>query len=132
MSLFRRGNVIYLVRTLTFQTSLEVSKRLHYIFLWRLPIQSHSKLSNSCQTQSSFLDISSATVRLAPDLLKTLSILSDTTVKRSAVDWADLKPYWKSEKRLLSQCVLEWICLKYFTIFCSTAHNKFVIKSIKY
>ena len=28
-----------------------------------------------------------------------LAILSDTTVRRSAVDQEDLKPYWKSEKR---------------------------------
>ena len=27
-----------------------------------------------------------------------LAILSDTTVRRSAVDQEDLKPYWKSEK----------------------------------
>ena len=26
------------------------------------------------------------------------AILSDTTVRRSAVDREDLKPYWKSEK----------------------------------
>ena len=30
--------------------------------------------------------ISSATARVAPDLLKALAILSDTTVRRSAVD----------------------------------------------
>ena len=41
----------------------------------------------------------SATARVAPDLLKVLAILSDTTVRRSAVDQKDLKPYWKSEKR---------------------------------
>ena len=45
------------------------------------------------------LDISTATARVAPDLLKTLAILSDTTVRRSAVDREDLKPYRKSEKR---------------------------------
>ena len=45
------------------------------------------------------LDISSATARVAPDLLKALAILSDTTVRRSAVDREDLKPYWKSKKR---------------------------------
>ena len=28
-------------------------------------------------------------------LLKTLAILSDTTVRRFAVDQKDLKPYWK-------------------------------------
>ena len=46
------------------------------------------------------MDISSATARVAPDLLKTLAILSDITVRRSAADWEDLKPYWKPEKRL--------------------------------
>ena len=51
------------------------------------------------KTLSKALDISSATARVAPDLLKTLAILSDTTVRRSAVDREDLKPYWKSEKR---------------------------------
>ena len=45
------------------------------------------------------LDISSATDWVAPDLLKALAILSDTTVRRFAVDREDLKPYWKSEKR---------------------------------
>ena len=49
---------------------------------------------------SKALDISKATARVAPNLLKALVILSDTTVRRSAVDTEDLKPYWKSEKRL--------------------------------
>ena len=35
---------------------------------------------------------------LAPDLLKALAILSDTTVRRPAVDQEHLKPYWKSKK----------------------------------
>ena len=43
--------------------------------------------------------MSSATARVDPDPLKVLAILSDTTVRRSAVDREDLKPYWKSEKR---------------------------------
>ena len=34
----------------------------------------------------------------ATDLLKSLAILSDTTVRRSAVDQEELKSYWKSEK----------------------------------
>ena len=42
------------------------------------------------------------TARVAPDLLKALVILSDTTVRRSAVDREDLKPYWKSEKGHIS------------------------------
>ena len=52
----------------------------------------------ACQTLSKALDISSATAQVAPNLLKALAILSDTTVRRSAVDREDLKPYWKSEK----------------------------------
>ena len=46
--------------------------------LWRRP---------ACQTLSIALDISSVTAQVAPDMLKALvSILSDTTVRRSAVD----------------------------------------------
>ena len=48
---------------------------------------------------SKALDMSSATTRVAPDLLKVLTILPDTTVRRSAVDLEDLKPQWISEKR---------------------------------
>ena len=48
------------------------------------------------------MDISSATARVAPDFSKALEILSDTTVRRSAVDRQDLKPYWKSEKGHIS------------------------------
>ena len=41
------------------------------------------------------------------DLLKALAILSDTIVRRSAVDGPmDLKPYWKSEKRPHFSCFL--------------------------
>ena len=45
------------------------------------------------------LDVSRATARVAPDLLKALTILSVTTLRRPAVDREDVKPYWKSEKR---------------------------------
>ena len=45
------------------------------------------------------MDISSVTARVAPDLLKAVAILSDTTVRRSAVDRKAPKPYWKSEKK---------------------------------
>ena len=57
---------------------------------------------SACQTLSKALDISSTTAWVAPDLLKALAILSDTTVRRSAVDQEDLKPYWKSEKGHIS------------------------------
>ena len=30
----------------------------------------------------------------SPRPIKALTILSGTTVRRSAVDWEDLKPYW--------------------------------------
>ena len=43
--------------------------------------------------------MSSTTDQVAPELLKALAILSETTVRRSAVDGEDLKPNWKSEKR---------------------------------
>ena len=64
---------------------------------WDLSLQRKPE----CQTLSKALDISSAatTAQEAPDLVKALAILSDTTVKRSTVDNEDLKPYLKSEKR---------------------------------
>ena len=74
---------------------------------WRRP---------ACQTLSKALDISSATARVAPHLLKALTILSDTTV-RSAVDWEDLKPYWKSEKR---PHFSRWSAILLFTSFSKT------------
>ena len=46
------------------------------------------------------MDIPSATDRVAPDLLKALAILSDTTVRGSVVEWEDLEPYRKSEKSI--------------------------------
>ena len=36
----------------------------------------------------------------SPRSVKSLAILSDMTVRRSAVDQEDLKPYWKSGKGL--------------------------------
>ena len=57
------------------------------------------KSSKSYKALSKALYISSATARVAPDLLKAPAVLSDTTIRRSAVGQEDLKPYWKSEKR---------------------------------
>ena len=49
--------------------------------------------------------------RVASDLL----ILSDTTVRRSAFDWYDLKPYWKSVKRLhFTEVIKKPIIYKFF------------------
>ena len=42
---------------------------------------------------SKALDISNVTVQVGADILKALAILPDTTVRRSAVGWEDLKPY---------------------------------------
>ena len=51
------------------------------------------------KTLSKALGILPGTARVALDLLKALAILSDATVRRSAVYWEDLKPYWKSRDR---------------------------------
>ena len=59
------------------------------LILWTRPV---------CQTLSKVLDISSTRAWVAPDLLKVLTILSAATVRRTAIDQEDLKPYWKSEK----------------------------------
>ena len=61
--------------------------------------------------------MSSATSCVAPDLLKALAILSDTTVQRSAVDQEDLKPYWKLEKK---PHFSRWPTNKLFTSFSKT------------
>ena len=47
---------------------------------------------------SKAMDISSATTRVAPELSIALPTLSETSVRRSAVDREDLKPHWESEK----------------------------------
>ena len=53
--------------------------------MWRKP---------ACKTLTKALDISSATAWVAPDLLKALAILSDTTVRRSTIDREDLNPIY--------------------------------------
>ena len=61
--------------------------------MWRRP---------ACQSLSEALDISSAIAWVAPDLLKTLAILSDTTVRKSAVDWEDLNHIGNQKKDQIS------------------------------
>ena len=51
-----------------------------------------------------------------PDLLKVLSILSEATVRRSAVDWEDLKLYWKSKRPHFS-------CLSVSLLFTSFSNS---------
>ena len=53
----------------------------------------------ACQTLSKALDISSTTAQVAPYMLTVPEILSDATVRRSAVDREELKSYWNLEKR---------------------------------
>ena len=60
------------------------------------------------------LDISSAIAQVAPDLLKALAILSDTNVRRYAVDREDLIPYWKSEKSHISLSDQQFYYLQVF------------------
>ena len=81
---------------------LEIPKDLS---LWRRP---------ACQTLSKSLDISSAKARVAPGLLKALAILPDATVRRSAVDGEDLKPYIKG---YIFQGDQELIIYKFFKDF---------------
>ena len=56
------------------------------------------------QTLSKALDISSATAPVASEPLKTLAILSDTTVRRSAVDQKDLKTILEIKKGHITLC----------------------------
>ena len=76
--------------------------------MWRRP---------ACQILSKALDISSAAAPVAPDLLKALAILSDTTVRGSTVDQVDVKPYCKWEKRLHFS---RWSTVVLFTSFSKT------------
>ena len=56
---------------------------------------------SGCWTLSKALDISSAKAQaqVAPKRLQALAILSNTTIKQSAVEQEDLKLYWKLENR---------------------------------
>ena len=69
------------------------------------------------------LECSIATPQVAPDILKALAILSDTTVRRSVVDQEDLKLYWESKKKTTFLKVINNpIIYRYFKDF--TNHRK--------
>ena len=92
----------------------------------RLPIQNHLKPSITAKRRSKAKYLTWNSLRrkfvkktIMPNLGKSLgyvkcysssswrpvkipSNLSDTTVRKSAVDWENLKPYWKSEKGHIS------------------------------
>ena len=67
------------------------------------------------------LDTSSATAWVAQDLLKALTVLSYTTVRKSAADQEDLKPYWKLEKR---QHLSTWSIVLLFEDFTTLGFSK--------
>ena len=124
------------------------NSHINWIFLWRLSIHNHLKPSTTqkrtqirpniwsqipqdvslwrrpaCHTMSKALDKLSATAQVAPDLLKALAILLDTTVRRSAVDQEDLKLYWKSEKKPFFKVIKNPIIHIFFKDF--TNHRPF-------
>ena len=69
------------------------------------------------------MDISSATAPVALDLIKDLAVLSDTTVRRSAVDREGLKAHWNSEKKAtFLQAINNSITHKFFKDL--TIHRK--------
>ena len=68
-------------------------------------------------TLSKALDISSATSKVGPDMLKALAILSYTPVRRSAVDQEDLKLNWKPE---IMATFSRWSIVLLFTGFSKT------------
>ena len=98
--------------------SLNWNSSIYWIFLWELPIQNDLHLSTTEKRRNKARYLTWNSIRLkfvrktsmpnpkswsttawvAPDLLRALAILADITVKRSAVDQEDLKPYWKLEK----------------------------------
>ena len=53
-----------------------------------------------------------AATLVAPDLLKACTIQSDTTVRLSAIDPEDLKPYSKSEKATFLETINKTIIEK--------------------
>ena len=58
--------------------------------MWRRP---------ACKILLKAFNISTTTAQVVQDLIKVLAVLPDATVRRSAVDWEDLKPYSKAGKR---------------------------------
>ena len=89
--------------------------------MWRRP---------ACQTLWKVLDTSSATDWIAPGLLKALAILSDTSVRRCAVDWEDLKPHGKSKRPHFSSWSTSLLFTSFFKDF--TNHRKKTNSAVVY
>ena len=62
---------------------------------FRVKFVKKTSMSNPVKSLRHIMSYSSSSTRP----VKTLSILSDTTVRRFTVDWENLKPYWKSQER---------------------------------
>ena len=114
---------------------------INWIFLWRSSIQNHPKqpITEKRRNTARYLTWNSRRIKFvkkismpnsakslgyiksysssSPDLIKALGILSDTTVRRSAVNREDLKPYRKSEKR---SHFSRWSTILLFTSFSKT------------
>ena len=129
------------------------SSSFNWLFLWRLPILNYSKLSFTEKRQNKAKYLTQNSIRLkfvkktsmpnlvkslrctkcyslcSPRPIKTLAILSDTTVSGSAVDWEDLKPYWKSE---ICHIFSKWSASLLFTSFSKTFTNRSFPNIFKY
>ena len=119
----------------------ETGSSINWIFLWRLPIQTHSKTSITDKRRNKVKYLTWNSIRFkfvrktsipnhveslgyikcysssSPRPVKAQTITSDTTFKRSAVDLEDLKPYWKLEKR---PHFSRWSTILLFTTFSKT------------
>ena len=122
--------------------SLNWNSSIYWIFLWELPIQNDLHLSTTEKGRNKVKYLTWNSIRLksvrktsmpnpkswstpawvAPDLLRALAILADITVKRSAVDQEDLKPYWKLEKMDTLSKVCPFTLYKLSKVF--TNHTK--------
>ena len=87
----------------------------------------------ACQTLSKALDILSVIGHVAPDLLKALAILSDTSVRRSTVDREDHKTITRNQKKKATflQVINKPVIYKFFKDFANhrKKNNRVVIFS---
>ena len=121
------------------------SSNINSIFLWRFLIQNHSQppITDKTGNKAKYLIWNSIRLKFvkktmmlnlvknheyikcysssSPRPPKSPKTLSDTIVKRSAVDQEDRKPYWISEK---SSYFSRWSTIALFTSFAKTNHRK--------
>ena len=88
--------------------------------MWIFPIQNQLKLPITEQRENKAKYVTRNSVclwrglacqnllkvnQVAPDLLKTLAIPPDKTARRSAIDWEDLRLYWREKKATFSKVI---------------------------